>query len=240
MTDNLPRTPLDVTHHREPTRHRNRVFDRQIQFDARSLDYGIRQLLEDHKLTHPRSYTWGTTVITDQGSEGACVGHAVAGELAARPKEIPGITNDVAFQIYNEAKRLDPWEGENYDGTSVLAGVKAAQARGHLSQYRWAFNTDDLAISVSRHGPAILGIPWLAGMYEPTLGDDNRYWINATGPVVGGHAILAVGYHVASRAFCLQNSWGRGWGRDGRAWINHDILGVLLADMGEAVIPIKR
>jgi hypothetical protein len=239
MTDNLPRTPLDVTHYREPTRHRGRVFDRQIQFDARSLDYPVATYLAGKGFTYPRSYTWGSDVVTDQGSEGACVGHAFAGELAARPKEVEGIDNTFAFALYREAQNHDGFP-DDVPGTTVLAGVKAVQARGHMPEYRWAFHIDDLAIAVSRHGPAVLGIPWKFGMYEPVLGDDGRHWVNVTGPVVGGHAILAVGYNVNARAFCLQNSWGPGWGDNGRAWIDHDTLGTLLADMGEACIPIKR
>jgi C1A family cysteine protease len=33
--------------------------------------------------------------------------------------------------------------------------------------------------------------------------------------VVGGHAVLAVGYDDASQAFIVRNSWGTGWGQGG-------------------------
>jgi C1A family cysteine protease len=33
--------------------------------------------------------------------------------------------------------------------------------------------------------------------------------------VVGGHAVLAVGYDDASQAFIVRNSWGAGWGQEG-------------------------
>ncbi len=33
--------------------------------------------------------------------------------------------------------------------------------------------------------------------------------------MVGGHAVLAVGYDDARRHFIVRNSWGRAWGRDG-------------------------
>ena len=33
--------------------------------------------------------------------------------------------------------------------------------------------------------------------------------------VVGGHAVLAVGYDDATQTFLVRNSWGATWGQDG-------------------------
>ncbi len=88
-------------------------------------------------------------------------------------------------------------------------------------------------------GPAVLGINWLDGMYQ-TVEIDGEAWIEDTGRVVGGHAILCVGYSLRRRAFRLQNSWGSDWGDNGRAWIDHDDLAALLADQGEACIPVRQ
>ncbi len=43
-----------------------------------------------------------------------------------------------------------------------------------------------------------------------------------TGKVVGGHAIVVVGYDDRRQAFKLINSWGRGWGAGGFGWISYD------------------
>jgi hypothetical protein len=37
-----------------------------------------------------------------------------------------------------------------------------------------------------------------------------------------GHAMVAVGYDDARRAMRIQNSWGRGWGEGGYAWLGYD------------------
>jgi C1A family cysteine protease len=38
----------------------------------------------------------------------------------------------------------------------------------------------------------------------------------ATGEkVVGGHAVMAVGYDDAHHRFLVRNSWGTGWGQEG-------------------------
>ena len=39
------------------------------------------------------------------------------------------------------------------------------------------------------------------------------------GAVVGGHAVLLVGYSVARRAWRVRNSWGAAWGEGGYAWL---------------------
>lgn len=37
--------------------------------------------------------------------------------------------------------------------------------------------------------------------------------------VLGGHAVLAVGYDDARQAFLVRNSWGNGWGIGGHFWM---------------------
>jgi hypothetical protein len=220
----------------------DRRLDRRPQWDDRNIQYPIRTILRAEDLTLPRSYTWPLDVVLDQGQEGACVGFSISHELRAKPKVVEGVSNATAFALYALAKTLDPWPGEDYEGTSVLAGVKAAKQAGYYSEYRWATNVDDLAAAVSRKGPAVLGIDWYDGMYDPTWrsGDLGGWWIKREGEVVGGHAILARGYSVTRQAFRLHNSWGPGWGYNGMAWISRDDVKYLLADGGEAVIPVVR
>ena len=38
----------------------------------------------------------------------------------------------------------------------------------------------------------------------------------------GGHAMIAVGYDDTRKAFRIQNSWGRGFGEGGYAWLGYD------------------
>ncbi|MGO8842941.1 MAG: C1 family peptidase [Methyloceanibacter sp.] len=43
--------------------------------------------------------------------------------------------------------------------------------------------------------------------------------------VHGGHAMTIVGYDERRQAFRLINSWGKGWGDHGYAWVSYDLLG---------------
>lgn len=207
--------------------------DRVVQFDEQSRKFPIRALVSAKK---PRSYTWRVNNWLDQGQEGACVGFSWSHELAGRPKEVSGITNDFARAIYRRARQLDEWPGEAYEGTSVLAGAKAVSEAGHLIEYRWAFGLDDLILAVGYQGPAILGINWYEGMFNTGNGD----FIEPTGQIAGGHAIVCHGVSVKGRYFKLHNSWGKDWGNNGECKISFEDMYRLLHENGEACIPVIR
>lgn len=173
----------------------------------------------------------GTVLIS-----GNCAGFAVSHEAASTPAVVPGITNAVARQIYKQAQKLDECPGQDYDGTSVLAAMKAGKARGWWAGYRWAFGERDLAFALGYLGPAVLGVNWYAGMEKPDVAGQ----IHATGEIMGGHAILCIGYDAAKKLYRLHNSWGKDWGIDGDCFISSSDMVKLLSENGEAAIPMKR
>ena len=217
--------------------------DRLVEFDERSRQYPVRALLGDAQLEKPpRSYTWRVPVVLNQGREGACVGFSWSHELAARPYPVEGITDDTAFYVYREAQKIDEWPGEDYSGTSVLAGAKVVTTQGYIKEYRWAFGIDDLVRAVAFKGPAVLGINWYTGMMRPT--SDGQ--LKPTGQVEGGHAILAPRvtgprYYIRSmrNRVYLYNSWGNneGWPW---AWMTREDMERLLHEQGEACVPVVR
>jgi C1A family cysteine protease len=154
---------------------------------------------------------------------------------------VPQESNSFAKSVYVEAQKIDEWEGENYSGTSVLAGAKTMQSLRLLKEYRWAFSIDDVVDSVLSKGPVVLGIEWREGMYDAPNGV-----LTPFGAVVGGHCITAVGYRYKSEklggedGIVLQNSWGVDWGINGLAVIKVSELAALLAKNGEACVPSKR
>lgn len=211
-----------------------RKFDRLVSFDARSRNFPIRALLPS--AVKPRSFTWSCNVWLDQGSQGACTGFAVAQEAAARPVVIRDVTNELAKEIYNRAKELDEWPGTDYEGSSVLAAIKAGKEHGWYTEYRWAFDESDLAAAIGYKGPAVLGVNW----YEGMLDVDASGFVHVTGNILGGHAILCNGFSVKKQAYRVHNSWGQGWGVNGDAFISTADMRRLLAERGEACIPVVR
>lgn len=210
-----------------------RVLDWKPRFDERSRNYPVRALLSAVEL---RSKSWSCGITLNQQHEGACVGFGWSHELAAKPVPVSGITNEFARDLYHEAQRVDQWPGEDYSGTSVLAGAKVVQQRGHVSQYRWAFDLTDVFLTLGYHGPVVLGLNWHEGMWEP----DSRGFIAPTGECVGGHCLLARGIAVKRRYVTLRNSWGPEWGSNGDCRIRFADLERLIHESGECCVPVVR
>ena len=234
------------------------VVDRLVQFDERSRNFAAVPAFGLGEKPF-RSYTWRCDVYHDQGTEGACVGFAWTHELAARPKVIVRDAN-FAQAIYKRAQLLDPWPGEAYSGTSVLAGVKAVQeiknSRGNslIREYRWGFGLQDVMRILGYYGPVVLGINWFYGMYFP----DDKGFIKYGGDQVGGHAIMANGIRIVKKDSSgaypvpfenvdldkswvrLHNSWGTEYGVGGDCFVTLRDLDLMLRDQGEACVPTLR
>jgi hypothetical protein len=146
------------------------------------------------------------------------------------------VDNETGLSIYYRAQQLDQWPGEDYEGTSVIAGAKTVQERGFVTEYRWAFGLSDVLDAISFFGPVVLGLNW----YESMFRTDSNGFLNVSGGVSGGHAILARGINVESEYVLLHNSWGTSWGINGTAKLRFDDLGRLLYEEGECCVPVVR
>ena len=235
---------------------RNRVLDRLPEYDPKSR---LWRAVEGITTPYVRSYTWHCDINLDQGFEGACVGFSSTHELAARPKIV---LKDEPFAraLYRRAQELDEWEGTDYEGTSVLAGMKAVKeirnslGQPLISEYRWAFGLKDAVQVLSYKGPLVLGIWWHESMFDW----DDKYFIHPDGNYAGGHAILCNGVKIIRKPGVttwpprwedvdldksyarLHNSWGWSYGLNGDVFVTLRDLGNLLVDEGEACIPTVR
>ncbi len=236
---------------------------RLVEFDERSRSYPIRNMVPTAVPSeHLRSRTWRIIAgfVLDQGREGACVGFSVTHTIMANPIErmfMEDEAHEFAIrEIYWPAQQIDPWPGGAYpgadpfyEGTSVLAGVKAAQQHGYFQEYRWAFGIEDLILGLVSTGPAILGLNWYMNSYAP----DADGYITPTGPWVGGHAIVARAVRLKwkretgnlqdldwdASSVVLRNSWGPSWGPLwGDCLVSLSVMADWLRNDGEAVFAI--
>lgn len=172
---------------------------------------------------------WQNLERLDQGREGACVGFGWTQRVNAAPKQ-QRLDNAYARDLYKLAQTLDPWPGEDYEGTSVRAGGDAARQQGIISGYAFSTDLEEIAAWILNKGPVVIGVDWHEGMSNPSR--ENNYFIEPTGAVRGGHAICVDGvwFNRDNRDyFRLLNSWGPGWGNDGRCKLKWDDMAKLLS-----------
>jgi len=220
-----------------------RKLDWKSRHDERSRSYSIPTY------TTMRGYRyWEEGPALDQLEKGYCVGFGWTGELNAEPIRTGLATFDFAASMFHLALRYDQISGEADDtGTSVLAGGKAAQKMGFISEYRWCFSVDEVARGIYNHGPVVIGIPWLSSMFEPIYLDGHDASeprvpdypiLDCSGDEAGGHCALLTGFTRFGNEewFRLRNSWGEDWGLRGSAMIRKNDLARLLHGSGEAAI----
>lgn len=219
-----------------------RKFDRIPSRDTRNADYPVSLLWTDKKscaniTAAPAIVTkkWDDYAYLDQGSDGACVGFGTSGELAALPESAPGIDYTFAMDLYHDAQHIDEWPGEDYEGTSVLAGAKVAQNRGFYSSYLWATNEADVAATVSNYGPVIIGVNW----HEDMMDTDADGFVHVSGDVVGGHCVVVIGIDVENGYYTFRNSWSESWGQNGEGKISRKDMAKLIADDGDVCKPVR-
>lgn len=159
-----------------------------------------------------------------------------------------GLNNTTAMALYKLAQVYDEWPGTNYEGSSVLGGVKAAASQGYVGTYRWCGAgsgrvIEDVMDSISYIGPVNFGIPWMDSMFQPRR--SGLLEVDTTKPA-GGHAICGMGQLLGVTlpgeakkldVVELQQSWGISWGvRGGFCYIKMEDLEALLKMQGEALV----
>lgn len=176
---------------------------------------------------------WG-----NQKQTNTCVGFMWAHFIEDGPVTHKGQAPIVnPFDIYTGAQDNDEWEGTNYEGTSVRGAAKWLQARGVIGNYYWGWDIDTMLYVLFNIGPVAMGIDWHLDMFEP---DPETHLIKATGPVMGGHAVLANGGSLKREQIRIKNSWGRDWGNNGHAWISFADMEKLINNQGEICLAVEN
>ncbi|PIP19434.1 MAG: peptidase [Candidatus Omnitrophica bacterium CG08_land_8_20_14_0_20_41_16] len=195
-----------------------------------------------------------------QGRLGSCTAQALAGNLEFLDNKLDGTYADVSrlFIYYNERALNSTVEYDS--GSSLRGGIKTLKNDGVCVERLWPyvirrfdrkppFKCYEEASKhriVSYHRitglPEMLaclseGYPFVFGftVYESFESAKVAKTGVAQMPrrderVLGGHAVMAVGYSQADKRFLVRNSWGGKWGISGYFTLPFRYLEVLAAD----------
>src|SRR5687767_6414967 len=135
-----------------------RTLDWYNRKDPRSLRYTIDRKT-DFAVGKPlKTRTRRQYQYLDQGREGACTGFGAAKALGQTPIRRADVSNALAQSIYNRAKQLDEWPGEDYEGSSVLGAMQTVKEAGFISAYYWATTLTQMQHAVCYLGSLVIGV----------------------------------------------------------------------------------
>lgn len=196
----------------------------------------------------------GCSPVEDQGRLGSCTGNAIAGavEFLERRDRVPFVNVSRLFIYYNE--RVIEHTIESDSGAMIRDGIKTVVKRGVCSERKWPYRiarfavkpsadcyrealqhqvtsyqriltVDEMRACLAQGFPFVFGFTVYESFQSQQVAQTGDVAMPQPGErVVGGHAVLAVGYDDAVRRFIVRNSWGARWGLRGYFTIPFDYL----------------
>jgi hypothetical protein len=219
---------------------------RNISHDPRSRNFSYKVpakfVFNDLRTVVHRRYG----EVFDQGDLGSCTGNAIAGAINSKPIYQRGdktLHEADAVELYSLATDLDRYLGvypPDDTGSSGLAVCKAAKTKGFITSYYHTFSVQQ-AVTALQDNCLITGIYWYEGFDNP----DETGLVKIEGEPRGGHEIEVVGFHRVAKklAGCIvefENSWGAGWGMNGRFYMTVKDWDTLLDEQGDVTVPLKE
>jgi hypothetical protein len=206
---------------------------RHINHDPRSLDFAAPR----QPITSVCHRAEGLPL--NQGEVGSCTAEALCGALDSEPNVDGRVFNqEDALKVYTEETILEKEPYPEHDpGGSGLEVCKAARKMGLIQSYQHAFGVEH-ALEALVVRPVITGINWYTSFDHPDP-QTGLVEIAPDATVRGGHEIVADEIDAENELVWFWNSWGSGWGVEGRFCMSFATWDQLLKEHGDVTVPIK-
>jgi hypothetical protein len=206
----------------------------RIQSPIDERDWCLDKFVPDEPvLVLPKHKKWDFPLpVLDQEQTPYCVGFSMAHFGICEPTFTPYTKKD-ATEMYYECKEKDG-DPRGQSGTTIRSAAKVLRDRGAIENYAFASSIDQIKWWLLNRGPIIVGTIWTEEMMNPDA-DGN---LNIDGFIVGGHAYLLDELTDDDR-IGFSNSWGTGWGKNGKAYMSLEDFEKLFERGGEALAAVE-
>lgn len=192
--------------------------------------------------------------VEDQGNLGSCTGNSLAGAVEFLERKDGVSFEDVSrlFIYYNE--RVIEHTVSQDAGAMIRDGIKTLVKQGVCAEKKWPYvitkfdkkpsaacytdaaghevvayariqTLQDMRTCLADGYPFVFGFTVYESFESAQVAKTGVVPMpKAKEKVLGGHAVLAVGYNDAQKRFLVRNSWGTGWGMKGYFTIPYDYV----------------
>jgi hypothetical protein len=158
---------------------------------------------------------------------GSCAVNAMISSICTGPFATPPhrpTEQRTVVPIYHELTAKSPggqWPPHD-SGVYVMDAQQYALDRGWISEYRWAYSLDEM-LQALMHGPCQVALDWLSSFDVIADGNELRLHKNKL-DTTGWHSICADAVNVRKQRIWFANSWGKGYCKDGWAFMTFDTV----------------
>ena len=144
----------------------------------------------------------------------------IAREPTRTPNYDSGATYHNALQAVNRygapPEAEWPYITEKFAQRPPRRVYQAAARHAAIAYKRVRNELDQLKACLAEGYPVLLGFPIYNSIYAPEVAKTGRVPVPTEGDqLIGGHAVVIVGYDDGEQSFIVRNSWGTGWGMGG-------------------------
>ncbi len=118
-----------------------------------------------------------------------------------------------------------PYDYLNGDCNQKPNAAQQAEAANYKLPYSKIDPRDKATVKATLSANHPIAVSISAEQGFRAISDSQVYNGSLRGPVI--HEVTLCGYDDSKNAYLVQNSWGTGWGYQGRAWLNQDSLIVI-------------
>ncbi len=183
--------------------------------------------------------------VEDQGNLGSCTANALAGalEFLELKDKVQFVDLSRLFIYYNE--RVIEHTVNSDSGAMLRDGIKTLAKQGVCTETKWPYvisqftkkptaacykeasdhqitsyqrllTVNEMRACLAEGYPFVCGFTVYESFESATVARTGTVNMPKPGEkVLGGHAVVAVGYNDAQKRFIIRNSWGTGWGKQG-------------------------